>query len=56
MLAEHYEMNVLTKGQYYSINQRLVSEIKQGSGKASLFSEEGQLIQKIIYEDGYPIE
>lgn len=56
MLNEIYENNLLVKGEYYKLgNKHIYSKVEKGIGTASIFTESGILLKKILYQDGLPI-
>ncbi len=56
MLSEIYENNLLIKGEYYKLgNKYIYSKVEKGIGTASIFTESGILLKKILYQDGLPI-
>lgn len=56
MLNEVYENNLLIKGEYYKLGiKHPYSKVDKGIGSASIFTESGILLKKILYQDGLPI-
>ncbi len=55
MLLEDYENDNLVKGEYYRLGESSpLSKVERGKGIATLFSQDGTLSRKILYEDGKP--
>lgn len=53
MLMEEYDQDKIVRGQYYKKGDRIpVSEIKNGTGTATLYDSEGHLIQRVNYIKG----
>lgn len=56
MLSEEYNNNNLVKGSYFAKgNKRPVSQITNGRGTATLFDENGNMSQKVEYDNGKPL-
>lgn len=50
MLMEEYDQDKLVRGEYYKKGDRVpVSEVKNGTGTATLFDNEGHLIHRVNY-------
>lgn len=57
MLLEEYQNDKLLKGEYYRRGEkRPISEVKQGSGIATIFDPEGNFLHKVIYQNSVPGE
>lgn len=57
MLLEEYDQDKLVRGQYFKKGvPSCVSEVNRGFGEAFLFSPEGLLKKRILYEEGSPLE
>lgn len=55
MLIEEYEKDILKKGKYFKKGSNIpVSQVKEGSGIATIFDQEGNFLQKIHYLNGKP--
>jgi len=56
MSVEEYENDKLVNGKYFKKNNNdFISEVKDGSGTATIYDEEGVLIEKITYQNSNPI-
>ncbi len=54
MLMEEYDQDRLVRGQYYRRGEKKpVSELKDGTGTATLYDSEGHLIQRVNYFNGH---
>jgi antitoxin component YwqK of YwqJK toxin-antitoxin module len=55
MLVEEYENDLLIKGTYYKkADKKAVSKVESGKGTATLFTNEGIFLRKVVYEKGKP--
>lgn len=53
MLMEEYDQDKLLRGEYYKKGDRIpVSEVKNGTGTATLYDNEGHLIHRVNYVKG----
>ncbi len=56
MLVEEYDQDNLVKGEYYRPGENdAVTRVEGGSGIATLFSTDGSLSHRILYENGKPL-
>ncbi|MEG0287479.1 MAG: hypothetical protein RR599_02275 [Victivallaceae bacterium] len=56
MMVEEYENDLLIKGEYYKPgDKQCCSKVEKGNGIATLFTKNGAVNQKIIYQDGKPL-
>lgn len=57
MLLEEYAQDHLIKGDYYQRAEKIaVSQVREGSGIATLFDPNGAFLRKITYKNGQPFE
>lgn len=57
MLLEEYERNKLVKGEYFAPREKIpVSLVSNGKGIATIFDSHGNLIRKVTYSNGKPLE
>jgi antitoxin component YwqK of YwqJK toxin-antitoxin module len=57
MLIEEYAQDRLMKGEYYLKGEmRPMSQVREGSGIATLYDSEGTFLQKVTYKNGVPYE
>lgn len=55
MFVEEYDNDKLVKGEYYKMGENLpLSRVEKGKGVATLFDADGNLAQKVVYQDGVP--
>lgn len=56
MLIESYDHDKLVKGEYFMRGEKnSISEVMNGKGTATLFDNNGNLLQRITYNNGKPI-
>lgn len=57
MMIEEYEQDKLQKGEYFRKGDRIpLTQITKGQGTAIIFDAEGNIVKKISYQDGKPID
>lgn len=57
MMIEEYDRNKLQKGSYFKRGEsRPVSEVKNGNGIATLYDSDGNFMNKVVYQHGWPEE
>ncbi|MDF2549335.1 MAG: conserved putative secreted protein [Chlamydiales bacterium] len=57
MMIEEYDQGKLVRGEYLRFKDgTAVSRVSKGEGTATLFDPKGNLIRKVSYKDGYPVE
>ncbi|MGM0440254.1 MAG: toxin-antitoxin system YwqK family antitoxin [Chlamydiota bacterium] len=57
MLIEEYLEGSLVKGEYHRKgDSRPISKVIEGNGQATIFDGDGNIIRKISYSNGFPIE
>ena len=55
MLMEEYENDLLIKGTYFKKGDKIpISKIEGGKGLATLYTNEGIFLRKVVYEKGHP--
>lgn len=55
MLIEEYEMDKLTRGDYFKKGEKTpISQVNQGKGVGTIFDGDGNFIQRINYVNGQP--
>ena len=55
MLMEEYENDLLIKGTYFKKGDKIpISKIEGGKGLATLYTNEGIFLRKVVYEKAHP--